>query len=94
MGGWSPKRAGFEGGGAGERSFNQKRRREMEIMNFTEWRAALIGSLERDKIPYEVLEDETIIATIKGEKMIMDPGQQRENYKRDQEKYYQKIGGD
>jgi hypothetical protein len=90
MGGWSAKRAGFEGGGSGERSFQKQRLQEV-IMNFTEWRAALIGSLERDKIPYEVREDETIIATIKGEKCFMSPEQQRANFKRDQEKYYQKI---
>jgi hypothetical protein len=89
MGGWSAKRAGFESGGAGERSFNKTRRRD--VLNFTEWRAALIGSLERDNIPYEVLDDETIIATIKGEKRIMSPEMQRANFKRDQEKYYQKI---
>lgn len=90
MGGWSAKRAGFESGGSNERSFNKQRRRD-DVLSFTEWRAALIGSLERDKIPYEVLEDETIIAVIRGEKRIMDPEQQRENFKRDQEKYYQKI---
>ena len=91
MGGWSPKRAGFESGGVGERSFNKTRRRDNDILNFTEWRAALIGSLERDKIPYEVLDDETITAEIRGEKWIMSPEKQRENFKQYQEKYYLKI---
>lgn len=89
MPGWSSKRAGFESGGAGERSFN-KGRRGGEY-NFTSWRAALIGSLERDKIPYEVLADETILAVIGGEKKRMTPELQQENYKRDKEKFYQKV---
>lgn len=88
--GWSSKRAGFESGGAGERSFNIKRRRGNSY-NFTQWRAALIGSLERDKIPYEVLDDETIIAVIKGETKKMSPELQQENYNRDREKYYLKV---
>jgi hypothetical protein len=88
--GWSSKRAGFESGGAGERSFQKQRRRESEF-SFLQWRAALIGSLARDNIPYEVLDDETIIAEFGGSKRRMSPELQQENYKRDLEKYYQKI---
>lgn len=88
--GWSSKRAGFESGGVGERSFNKKGRRDFD---FTQWRAALIGSLERDNIPYEVLDDETIIAEFGGENRRMSPELQQENYKRDLEKHYRKIEG-
>jgi hypothetical protein len=91
MGGWSAKRAGFESGGSNERSFNKTRRRDSDMLSFTEWRAALIGSLERDKIPYQVLDDETITAEIRGEKWIMSPEQQKENFKQYQEQFYLKI---
>lgn len=84
---WSPKRAGFESGGCGERSFNK--RVTPRIMEFDEWRVGLLAYLSRENIPVQQMPDGTIIALYPGGKGRMTPKMQWENY----ERYLDKITG-
>lgn len=84
---WTPKRAGFESGGSRTRGTGQKNRRQQDILTFSSWRAAILGSLTADNIAWRILEDGTIEADLPGGKRRMEPGLQRENF----DMYLQKI---
>lgn len=61
MNDWYPKAHGFESGGAGERSFTRELK-EPEVLEFEEWREAILYKLAKANVPTKLAPDGTIYA--------------------------------